>query len=207
MFVLQHNPETSTFSLVNRNVIIGGIRSRLQAIYKIACLIAHQRISARNVISLVHDMDATPTLPLVLGSEFTELGVPAHVTGILDRTNYVIQLMTTYREVLLTTAGHLIAYETCASYGFPFVYFFKDTVGMQFAKIYLSPMTQEFTEKPFKFITNHYTTPSFFTQEDGITMVLSFQESGDIDLISAERLIRVIENSRLTKIPGSVLDN
>jgi hypothetical protein len=146
-------------------------------------------------------------LPPIIRKEVTEFKFPTGCSYPSLRVAYIIQTIHHYQMVLIQTAQHLQAYESFRTTEYPHIYFVTDRAGMLYGRIYFTPMDCEYTADPFYFITHHKVTLDFFTQEDGIGIVLSFQEEGRIDILTAERLIKEIEQSRLIKAPDSVIDN
>lgn len=207
MFVLRKNTETASYCLIQKNITIGGIRSRLQLIYTIAKLIAENRITAKNILNLIAVCEQEKELPPITAKEVTEFQFPAGFSHPSLRVAYIIQTIEHYQTVLVQTAHHLQAYESFGATEYPHLYFVTDRVGMLYGRIYFAPMRHEYTSDPFYFITHHKVTPDFFTQEDGVGIVLTYQEEGSFDILTAERLIGEIERSRLIKAPDSVIDN
>ena len=146
-------------------------------------------------------------LPPIIRKEVTEFKFPAGYYDPALRVAYIIRTIDHYQTVLIHAAQHLQAYESFGATEYPHIYFITDRLGMLYGRIYFTPMDCEYTADPFYFITHHKVTSDFFTQEDGIGIVLSFQEAGRFDILTAERLITEIEHSRLIKAPDSVIDN
>lgn len=146
------------------------------------------------------------SIPPLSREEIGELEFPNHLTTIAARAEYVLNIISPYDLIMLTTGEHLIACEQYADQQFPLVYFFTDD-NLTKARIYLAPLSYTYSKEPFEFNATVRITPDFITQEEGVAMILSFQESGKLDLLTAERLIHTIERSALIREPDSVEDN
>lgn len=204
MFILRKDSETNVFSLVYKNVTIGGLRSRLQITWKIAKLIYEKRISGPNIIKLILAMRENADLSPLTESEIDEVEFPSYIQSAHDRSLYVLEILKQYDLIMLSTAHHLIACESFRNAEPPRAYFYTNDDGVPTCRIYLSLLEFTYTEEPFNFHSSIKITPDFFIKEEGIAMVLSFLDSGKIDTIAADRLIAEIEGSRLVSSPPSV---